>query len=249
MREAFIAVLAILCGVLLLAGCGAPGGGAVGPVANDDGQSDGSPGGGPGNGQQEGGDPGNGQQGGGSAGGQEADIAVSIGGPLLGVPAEKSPEPDFDFGRQQVGTTGEARTIALVSDAPVAQRINDVSLQGPFRLQVDDCSGATLMPSQACLLEVVFAPTGLGEARADVHLSITGICASEDAWFRCEPEAISGEFGAPTEREELPNGEVLIGYGAVYLTVGGTGVSSGDAGTLPDFGLPEAETAEADVEG
>ena len=82
----------------------------------------------------------------------------------------------LDFGDRTVGATSPNQTVGVtnVGDRPLA--IRDVRLEGEhagdFAVQLDTCTGTTVIRSASCRLAVAFAPTVPGERRAGLRITV-----------------------------------------------------------------------------
>jgi hypothetical protein len=70
------------------------------------------------------------------------------------------------FTNQIVGTSSAAQTVTLTNSGDASLNISAVALTGTnagdFTNSADTCSGATLLPTQTCIVSVTFAPTASG---------------------------------------------------------------------------------------
>ena len=87
------------------------------------------------------------------------------------------PEPgQLDFGGVVAGATSEPQGISLVNTGEAAVAIGNLGIGGAaaqdFSLEAatDDCSGATLAPSEDCSFAVQFQPTQAGERTGQVNI-------------------------------------------------------------------------------
>jgi hypothetical protein len=109
---------------------------------------------------------------------------------------------DGDFGPQT-----QPLTVPLTVDRIVLRG------DGVFTLAEDRCSGRTLQPGGTCTFSVIVLPPA-GESAAVLEVSLTANCSSTSTWSWCKwhPDPNGGRRGEPYEREDLPDGRVLIRY-------------------------------------
>ena len=79
--------------------------------------------------------------------------------------------PDnLDFGNQVVRRTGAAKRITVKNTGGQPLNVDSVDLGGDnpnsFAILKDTCSGATLDPDRACIIDVTFTPSGTGGRNA-----------------------------------------------------------------------------------
>jgi hypothetical protein len=84
--------------------------------------------------------------------------------------------PDnLDFGNQVVRRTSAAKRITVKNTGGKPLNIDSVDLGGDnprsFALLKDTCTGATLDPDRACILDVTFTPSATGGRNARLKLN------------------------------------------------------------------------------
>lgn len=83
--------------------------------------------------------------------------------------------PDnIDFGKQVVGRTSAAKTITVKNTGGKPLYIDSVTLggdnPGSFAIARDTCTGATVSPNRACIVDVTFTPSRTGGRNARLKL-------------------------------------------------------------------------------
>ena len=91
-------------------------------------------------------------------------------------PPSLSLNPDnLDFGKQVARRTSAAKRITVRNTGGQSLYIDSVTVGGDnpnsFTLANDTCSGATVDANKACILDVVFTPTGTGDRNARLKFS------------------------------------------------------------------------------
>jgi hypothetical protein len=84
--------------------------------------------------------------------------------------------PDnLDFGDQVRGRTSNPKRIVVRNTGGQPLNIDSVSITGDnpnsFAIANDTCTGTTVDPNRACIVDVTFTPTGTGGRNARVKLS------------------------------------------------------------------------------
>ena len=84
--------------------------------------------------------------------------------------------PDnLDFGNQVVRRTSAAKTITVKNTGGKSLNIDSVTLGGDnptaFAITKDTCTGATVDPDRACILEITFTPQKTGGRSARLRLN------------------------------------------------------------------------------
>jgi len=87
-----------------------------------------------------------------------------------------SPDPgNLDFGNQVVRSTSAAKRITLMNSGGKSLYIDSVTLGGDnsasFNILKDTCTGATVGPNKACILDVTFTPRQTGERNARLRIN------------------------------------------------------------------------------
>jgi Beta-propeller repeat/Cep192 domain 4/HYDIN/CFA65/VesB-like, Ig-like domain len=79
--------------------------------------------------------------------------------------------PSLSFADQRVGTSSNAQTVTLTNSGKVAVTLASIATNGDFN-ETDDCplSPSTLIPSGACTLNIIFAPTATGARQGSVQV-------------------------------------------------------------------------------
>lgn len=98
-----------------------------------------------------------------------------------GGPPDVSINPQsLDFGRQVVNVNSRTRRVTLTNSGGKPLYIDSVSLTGDninsFVIGNDNCTGATVAPQRACVVDVSFSPTTNDEKNA--RLTFTDNAAS-----------------------------------------------------------------------
>ncbi|HDL20960.1 MAG TPA: choice-of-anchor D domain-containing protein, partial [Nitrospirae bacterium] len=121
-------------------------------------------------------------------GAKSADISIASNDPdtpALSIPLTGTgvaAEPDIaaspasmDYGSVIVGSTSLPETFTISNNGTADLIISTVSLTGTdpaeFAIQVDNCTGQTVLPSGSCTIDAVFAPTGTGAKSADISIA------------------------------------------------------------------------------
>ena len=65
------------------------------------------------------------------------------------------------FGNQAVGTTSASQQLLVVNSGSLPLQVSSLAVTGDFT-ESDTCSGQTVAPGSACVIEVSFAPTIIG---------------------------------------------------------------------------------------
>lgn len=91
-------------------------------------------------------------------------------------PPYVSLSPDsIDFGNQVVGKTSRARRVTLQNTGGKQLYIDSVVLGGDnptsFALLRDKCTGATVDPNKACIVDVTFTPSRNAQRNAQLTLT------------------------------------------------------------------------------
>jgi hypothetical protein len=87
-----------------------------------------------------------------------------------------SPNPDnLDFGNQVVRRTSAAKRITINNTGGKSLYIDSVTLGGDnptaFAILKDTCTGATVAPNKACILDITFTPSKTGGRNARLRLN------------------------------------------------------------------------------
>ena len=91
-------------------------------------------------------------------------------------PPAVSLSPDnLDFGNQVARRTSTAKRITVQNTGGKPLYVDSVVISGDnpnsFALLKDTCTGATVAPARACILDVTFTPTGTGGRNARLRLN------------------------------------------------------------------------------
>jgi HYDIN/CFA65/VesB family protein len=123
-----------------------------------------------------------------------------------------------DFGRLQVGDTGQAQPFELRNDGDVPLRVGGASIVGDdtdqFRLAGDECTDVTLAAGASCQVRVRFAPEARGARSARLRLLADGgsVAASLTGTGLAKDKALVSFHWRDTLR---PNrGGIVAGYAA-----------------------------------
>jgi hypothetical protein len=97
-------------------------------------------------------------------------------GLTLAAPQAVSLDPyNLDFGDQVVGRRSKAKRITVTNTGLKPLYIRSVTGEGDnwsdYTLATDTCTGATVDPNKACIIDVTFAPSSTGERSASLKLS------------------------------------------------------------------------------
>ncbi|MGC2161271.1 MAG: choice-of-anchor D domain-containing protein [Silvibacterium sp.] len=65
------------------------------------------------------------------------------------------------FGSQEVGTTSAPQQVLVTNTGTVPLQVSSIAVAGDFT-ESDTCTGESIAPNDACILEVSFAPTNTG---------------------------------------------------------------------------------------
>lgn len=90
---------------------------------------------------------------------------------------EVSVDPDsLSFRPTIFGSVTEALTVINAGDQPFTVDATQLTGDDPERFEVDDdaCTAAPLPSGRTCTLDVTFDPSGIGDARATLVVSVNG---------------------------------------------------------------------------
>ena len=80
----------------------------------------------------------------------------------------------LNFDNQNVGTTSSAQTITISNGGTGNLSIGSITLTGAnpnnFKIQNDNCSGKTIMPSSSCTVQTAFTPLSKGPKSANMSI-------------------------------------------------------------------------------
>lgn len=133
------------------------------------------------------------------------------------------------FGTTYVGVTSDPGTVTLSNTGTASMAVGTLSVEGSdFSLAGDECSGATLDPTEACDAEVAFAPSAAG-ARAGTLRFPTDAAGSPHTVALSGTGAVDAT--APGSAFTTPNGSFVSRYiGSGRLAGTTTDTESGVAG-------------------
>jgi HYDIN/CFA65/VesB family protein len=90
-------------------------------------------------------------------------------------PAVSLAPDNIDFGNQVVRTTSAAKRITVKNTGGKPLYFDSVELGGDnpnsFTVLKDTCTGASVDPGRACIVDVTFRPTGTGDRNARLKLN------------------------------------------------------------------------------
>jgi hypothetical protein len=90
-------------------------------------------------------------------------------------PAVTIDPQSLDFGDQVVSTTSKSKRITVTNTGGRPLYISSVNFAGDdpddFSLDTDQCTGATVAPRRACVIDVSFSPSSADDSNARLKLT------------------------------------------------------------------------------
>ncbi|MFL6229195.1 MAG: choice-of-anchor D domain-containing protein [Pyrinomonadaceae bacterium] len=116
-------------------------------------------------------------------------------------PAMATLDPgSVSFGKQAVGSWGRAQRVVVTNTGGAPLHVNNVSLGGDdpakFAIAAETCTGAEIAPFRACLIDIIFDPSGPKDF--DAELKITNNASDSPQTLKLVGEGINSSMVPPT---------------------------------------------------